>query len=252
MKQTKSILLAAMIALTGSVAFNTAHAAPLSYSAGNIFIGFRATGGTGADKSYLLNLGNFADLTILKGGDTPVQLFSLSSQLSTIFGSDWYTRGDVQWGIFGMPDNKSVVYSSTADEGNAPAKKAAGALATTYSNYSTMGSGYNSTIANGTYDGSTVTTGVLGEGVVTGAGSGTWAANTAAATDFGVYSATLEAGVSTNLELWGVTASTQTKYTQYDLSSGGSLSVVPEPTTYALMGLGALLLIVAHRRKTAA
>jgi hypothetical protein len=28
--------------------------------------------------------------------------------------------------------------------------------------------------------------------------------------------------------------------------------VVPEPSTYALMGVGALLLIVAYRRKTAA
>jgi hypothetical protein len=87
---------------------------------------------------------------------------------------------------------------------------------------------------------------------VTGTGSSTWAFNIAKTADFDVYNNTLEAGVATDLEFYSTSASAATRLTQFDISSSGVISVVPEPSTYALFGFGALLLIVAYRRKAKA
>jgi hypothetical protein len=253
----KKTILAAIITLSASVALNSTIAAPLystsaapaSYSAGNIFIGFRASGGTGAANSYLLNLGNFGTFPILKAGATPVELFDVGSSLATVFGNDWFTRGQVTWGIFGMTASARVpVYSSTSDERAAtPVTVAFGGLSTPFSSYTGMGANYNAAIGNGAYTGTSA--GVLGNGVVTGTGSGTWAFHIAKAADFDVYNSTLEAGVATDLEFYSTSATRATKLTQFDISSSGVISVVPEPSTYALFGFGALLLIVAYRRK---
>ena len=256
----KKTILAAMIAVTGTLATNNTVAAPLynatnapaAFTEGNIFIGFRASGGTGAANSYLLNLLNFADIPIITGGNTPIELFNVGSSLSTVFGTNWYTRGQVTWGIFGMtPDTRVPVYSSTSDDrASAPVTRSFNQLPTSYSSYTTMGSGYDLAIANGASDGST--SGKLGNGVVTGTGSGTWAFNIAKNADFDVYNNTLEAGVATDLEFYQTTALAANRLTQFNISSSGVISVVPEPSTYALFGFGALLLIVAYRRKNAA
>lgn len=70
-----------------------------------------------------------------------------------------------------------------------------------------------------------------------------------------------EAETSSNLDLWvayGTTFGTTgnpLRNTTADVNtftvSGGTLQAVPEPATYALFGLGALLLIVAYRRANA-
>jgi hypothetical protein len=252
----KKTILAALVAVTGTVGLNNASAAlvynttnaPISYTAGNIFIGFRANlGATGADKSYVLNLGNYGAFPILKGGQSAVELFDVGSQLSTVYGTNWYASNTVTWGIFGIDSSKLPVYSSTSDErANAPITRNAGQAAGAWTAYTGFGANYNQAKANGAYAGSS---GVLGNGVVTGTGANTWWKNINDATDFGIYNSTLEAGVATDLEFYSTTATAATRLTQFDISSSGVISVVPEPSTYALFGFGALLLIVAYRRK---
>ena len=246
----KKTLLAA-IAIAGFAVTTSAQAQtnPISYSAGNIFLGFRASGGTGAANSFVFNLGNFADLTIVGNGGSPQQVVDLGSELTTVFGADWKTRGQVTWGIFGMTDSARVpVYSSTSDDrALAPITRSFNQLATSYASYTGMGDIYNAAIENGASTGAT--TGILGDGIVTGTGSGTWAENIAKAADFDVYNQTLEAGVATDLEFYSTSATRATKISQYNIDSSGVVSVVPEPSTYFLFGLGALLMITLYRRK---
>jgi hypothetical protein len=250
----KKTILAAIIALSGTIA-NNASAAPLyssntpiGYELGNIFLGFRASGGTGVGNSFLLNLGNYGTFPILNAGAAPVDLFDVGSELTTVFGADWKTRSQVTWGIFGMDPSRLPVYSSTADNrAAAPATKSSGQLGGAASAYAGMGANYNTSILNGaSIEGST---GVLGDGVVTGTGASTWWKNINDAADFGIYNTSLEASVAGDLEFYSTSASKATRLTQFTISSGGMISVVPEPSTYALFGFGALLLIVAYRRK---
>jgi len=248
MKKTlfTALAIAAFAVTTGAQAQS-----PLSYSAGNIFLGFRSSGGTGAANSFLFNLGNFSSLNIVAQGASPQTVVDLGSELTTVFGANWKTRGQVTWGIFGMtPSTRIPVYSSTSDDrASAPVTKTSVQLSTPYSAYTGMGANYNAAIANGTSTGSS--TGVLGDGVVTGTGNGTWAANIAKAADFDVYNSTLEAGVAGDLDFYSTTGTSATKLTQYTISSSGVVSAVPEPSTYALFGFAALLLIVAYRRANA-
>jgi autotransporter-associated beta strand protein len=225
----KKTIFAAMIAIAGTTAIKTASAqaqSPLSYSAGNIFLGFRASGGQGAANSFLFNLGNFSSLNIVGPGAPAQQVVDLGSELTTVFGDDWYTRSQVTWGIFGMtPTTREPVYSSTSDDrASAPVTKSSTQLSGTYSSYTGMGGNYNAAITSGASTGSS--TGFLGNGVVTGTGIRTWAENINKAADFEVYNSTLEAGVKTDLDFYSTTGTSATKLTQYTISTSGVVSVL--------------------------
>jgi hypothetical protein len=78
----------------------------LTYNDGDLFLGFRATDGT---SDYLINIGQPAQFVNAAPGSTfQVNVGSTSADLSTAFGSDWYTRIDpgtgrnaVLWAIVG-------------------------------------------------------------------------------------------------------------------------------------------------------
>jgi hypothetical protein len=57
-----------------------------------------------------------------------------------------------------------------------------------------------------------------------------------------------------DIQQWAFNGSNYSNQTTIGMvtQSGGVITVVPEPGTYALFGIGALILIVAYRRKTAA
>lgn len=90
-------------------------AAPVpAFVEGDIFVGFRASGGTGASTSYLVKLGNDATSFSSSG---PLVLGNLGADLSSEefgFGADWSTRSDLHWGIFGVRDAAfiPVLYAS--------------------------------------------------------------------------------------------------------------------------------------------
>jgi hypothetical protein len=82
---------------------------------GDIFIGFRASGGDGGSTSYLINLGSSLQFR----NATPGSSFSLNSignifnDLVAIYGEDWNTRADLSWGVFGHATSASPsVYAS--------------------------------------------------------------------------------------------------------------------------------------------
>lgn len=86
-------------------------------SDGDIFLGFRASGGQGSGVSLLVNVGN--DLTFRNA--TPGSTLNLNAlgdigvDLTATYGANWHERSDLFWGFFGARNNANPpVYSSRA------------------------------------------------------------------------------------------------------------------------------------------
>ena len=75
--------------------------AALPYNDGDIFLGFRATGGDGAPTDYLVNIGSVTRFTGA-AGQISVNIGNIATDLVNTFGSDWNTRGDVNWSVSGV------------------------------------------------------------------------------------------------------------------------------------------------------
>jgi len=88
-------LVLAYLALTASqaVAQVTVH-----YNDGDLFLGFRATEGTGSDQDYLVDIGQPDQFVNAPSGGTILITNPSSTDLSTVFGADWYTRIDPNTG----------------------------------------------------------------------------------------------------------------------------------------------------------
>ena len=99
----KRIILAATALLSSGA--GVLHAAPLSYAAGDLILGFRVSGGTGAGSSYVVNIGPASqflngDGTAKATVVTPT-LSGIAADLAAQFGANWATRSDLAWSISG-------------------------------------------------------------------------------------------------------------------------------------------------------
>ena len=77
-------------------------AAAVVYNPGDLLLGFHATAGTGANASYVFNLGPAHEYRT-----NPTQLVTsnnLSVDLSATFGAGWFGRTDLFWGIAAVRD----------------------------------------------------------------------------------------------------------------------------------------------------
>jgi hypothetical protein len=89
-----------------------AHAATLvngTSGAGELFVGFRATGGVGAGESVVIDLGSVSALSNAALGST-TSLGTYGADLVTKFGANWFNRSDVLWGAVA-----GVFSTATAD-----------------------------------------------------------------------------------------------------------------------------------------
>jgi hypothetical protein len=90
---SKALLLGVGLAAASSSAM-----AAFTFTNGDLILGFQATAGTGQDKNVYFNLGsgvgfrNNSDLGLLG---------NVSSVLSATYGSNWYSRSDVYFGVIG-------------------------------------------------------------------------------------------------------------------------------------------------------
>lgn len=89
-----------MLAALGGAAFMAPAAKAATAADGDLFLGFRATGGTGSNKCYMVNIGQASQFKNAAGPLT-LNLGSVSGDLGTIFGGSWMDRADVFWGIAG-------------------------------------------------------------------------------------------------------------------------------------------------------
>jgi hypothetical protein len=101
----KGLFGAKCLAIAGSlVVAGSAHA--VTYSNGDLFLGFRATGGTGSSFDYLVDIGQasiYRDATssFVLNNATGINIGNIGADLTAIFGSDWATRSDLFWGVVG-------------------------------------------------------------------------------------------------------------------------------------------------------
>jgi hypothetical protein len=254
MKKTLLVLLAA--AGVSSAAF----AQDFKYDKGDVLVGFRLTDPdrtgsglvAGSSRAYIVNLGQIdtvANYTPAWAG------INLSSDLIMVFGANWATS--TTWGMLSIPqDKKSWSASSAVANGEASiVSKSVAFLGNPTAQLGNIGTAFDSLAIE---TGDAVTSGKLSQGVWGTNDDLPWSTSVEA-NSFAVGN--FEAVTSSNLDLYTAYGSTYgaagnaLRSTTVDVNTfsvaGGTLQSVPEPSTYALSGFAALLLIVAYRRANA-
>jgi hypothetical protein len=242
----KNLLLTAAIALTGFASLSTSQAQFVpNYSnaqPGDLMLGFNVTGAAGST-NLVIDLGsvtnpNTLDLTL-----------NLNSDLTSVFGSNYAST--VSYGVYSVDSSKDIFASGATNLPNGGYKEESSTSANTQVNaFSSFEGNYNSaglgsqTTTYGNYQ--------------LAASQFSWAYFTPWSGAFtNANYANIEVAIGTAADLYEqVTHSgastafgTNTGFT-FDVSSGGELTVVPEPSTYALLVLGAIAVaFVASRRK---
>ena len=100
------------IAIVGSVlasgVLSAATTTTDTFTAGEILLGFYATGGTGASKNLVANLGSFDNFDNNNGTSVSILSASLVADLNATYGSSWNTRTDITWSVTGANFAQSV------------------------------------------------------------------------------------------------------------------------------------------------
>lgn len=113
----------ALLPLIASIAsVGAAHAATVSYTDGDIMLGFLVSvpGNQGVSSDYLVDLGQPMQFTTgssvtLTGHSSGSLLGNLAADLTSTFGANWHSRTDLLFAIFGSPSGSDNVPSDVAD-----------------------------------------------------------------------------------------------------------------------------------------
>jgi len=236
----KTLKIAAALCLLGS----TGHAA---WSGDDLIMAFKKN----AASDVYIDLGS-ATTRLANGFSLDLTAAGVSTVLSSTYGSDWYSSGLVAWTVFSTSGNSMTSFTTrsnldllnnnTYEEAvqnfqqnggvNLVGLAATGGTAV-QSSFTQGGDTYYTSVASNT-DQNGFTVNDLGTALWSSAFLHPLAATYGDGTK-NLYTISSVNGAQT-------TAGAIT-------TSGGVISAVPEPSTYALMGFGALLLIIAYRRK---
>jgi len=267
-KITSAALALALAAVLGT----SAHAQ--TYNTGDVLLGFEQSGSA---NDYEVDLGaftQFADAT------SPVTLQLSVTDLNTAFGSSWSSNSQtdlVQWGVIGS----GQLHGNTTVNGTAlnadtlfytVGEVTPGTQSTAPTEHSTTVQGtvvsqiVNATTGSGGFTSGTLTgNGTLQAIIQSASATDSYAYEISSKSNFEIGSSIQQPGSGTGqgptdsvLDLYQlnpVNGGTATYLGDFSLNSGGVLTfdpaAVPEPSTYALMGIGAMFLIWRLRRKAA-
>ena len=280
---------AALFAIAGTVIGGlSATAQVVTYSQGDLLVGFRASGGTGASTTFVYNIGSSTGFR-----DNPDQgsLANIGTQLAATYGNDWYTRSDVSWGVIGVHNNAnpqfdtsvvngdpvSTIYASKTSTGfgtstawgstSAFSRAAVVSAATQVVSFAHTGSKVNGTFA---FQDAAQGTDGFGAFVQTSANND-WAFYTSGSTDFTIFTGGIEGTFNTGEDfayldvyriLSTVTGAVPTGVrgvgsyeTTIYIDSTGQLfagtSSIPEPSAFgAIAGLAVIGMACFRRRHT--
>ena len=270
MKPKNQLLRVALLALASGVAgtLSSAGAVVADPQNGDIFLGFRADGGTGGSTSYLINLGQNTQFQNATPGTTiTLSLGDIAADLAATYGAGWADRADLHWGVFGVRNSSSPsVYASQerADTdiqtGNWPALDLPARTGTA--------SQISSVIDQiGGYRGQQATSNSLvGIFQSNSAAASSYAkqVNTDGTTDFGSLSqwGSIEGSFGSGSEgtvldfyrLSGSSTSPVSYLGNFTITDSGTVTfnAVPEPSMAILGSVGSLLLFIGRRRRVSA
>ena len=237
-KMKKTIL--PLLACAGFVSIS--NAAPVTWQSGDILLGFHA-----------LNTPNSYDLVFDLGNNSAIQSFSsmdISTSMTDVFGSGWATRTDIYWAAAGgASGNKNIVMSQAFDASHAtPWVSLGNGNSSVGGSVANAGTRYNSDVASSNF---------IGNGVKEATSDSTQLWEGYLNNSFGftgsLNSGTIETLIDTGLDIYalGTVRNGQGTLLNSIAIQGGNIVAIPEPSTYALLGFGALLLVIAYRRKNA-
>ncbi len=106
----------AALAFAGMALAGGAHAqvTPTSYTDGDLFLGFRATGGAGQTSDYLVNIGQASTYLNATGSIAVSGLGNMKADLDATYGSNWKSRADVLWSVSGKEQGSVTLYATKA------------------------------------------------------------------------------------------------------------------------------------------
>lgn len=113
------VLRASLLASAGSLVGITLSSAVTiaTPSPGDLFLAFRATGGTGASTSYIIDLGQGTQFNTTPPGSTITlnSIGDIGAVLVAAYGANLNTRSDLFWGIFGATDTVNPTLYATKE-----------------------------------------------------------------------------------------------------------------------------------------
>jgi hypothetical protein len=239
----------------------SANAAVVAPANNDIFLAFRASGNLGASTSYLVNLGQYSQFRDAAPNSTiTLSVGDVSADLVATYGSNWNSRPDLYWAVFGVSNTASpTLYASQAEPTPGTLSNAWPLLdsisrSSTASQIVSVLQGVNGYQGSDSTSNSTVA--VLQTNSANSSSYNKQVA-TAGTTDFGSVSGwsgiegNFGAGTSgTALDLYRISSSAVTNPGHFTLSDAGIVSFtgVPEPSVSMAGTLGALLLLTKRRR----
>lgn len=260
MRIKSKTLLAALLAIAGLVLGTPPAKAVLvdDWVAGDLIIGFRASGGVGSDTSYLINIGQRTLYTSATSA-FDLSLGNIGADLSATYGATWFDRTDLLWSVFGTTESVApTLYASRARTSLGtqstpwPSEADSGLRTATKSEIVSVASAFNQldATANSSRAALQANSG--------NAGSYNWQVTANSGTDFGGVSqwTNIEGtfGVSSTkaLDYYSVSGST-TYRGVFSIDNTGQVSfnAVPEPSTYALLAITGTVFMVFLRRRAA-
>ena len=266
----KTILTTAILALAGSALVTSAQAT--TYVDGDLFLGFRATSGTGNTNAYLINIGNYAQYRDAATTGFALSLGNIKVDLDATFGSGWSALGSVRWGVFGT----AQLWDDAVTTNVLYATKPEVTIGTTVSSWTRRNDSAQSLTSAKVVNAASqylIDVGTVNapKAVIENTSeSNDWTefmpggSQSTASTSFAIYSPTVEGtfangAAGTRLDLFQlVPGSGAGSYKGYfsivDTAGGTTVSFngtnVPEPTSMALLGLGTCLLGFVRRRQS--